>query len=134
MQARSYRSQRYRGRGQPNEPSIPGVGLVDGVRIVVAELVHNLGYSVVVLRLEGLANKGLELERAALALVVELVVERFGDVGVHNDRGRQRPLHVAATGTSSCERRGGQGGRRGRGRRGGSLCVSRCAVRASCLL
>lgn len=130
MQACSYRSQGYRGRGQPDEPSIPGVGLVDGVRIVVAELVHNLRNPVVVLRLEGFANKGLELERAALALIVELVVERFGDVGVHNDRGRQRPLHVAATGASSCERRAG------RSSTWGIVCgcVSRCAVRASCLL
>jgi hypothetical protein len=108
VQACPYRSQCYRGRGQPNEPAISGVGLVDSVRIVVAELVHNLRYSVVVLRLQGFANKGLELEGAALALIVELVVERFGDVGVHSDRGRQRPLHVAATGASSCERRAGR--------------------------
>lgn len=76
------------------------MGLVDGICIVVAELVYNLGYPVVVLRDECISNEALELECAAFALVIELIVKRFGDVGVHNDRVRQQPLHGAATGSS----------------------------------
>lgn len=71
--------------------------LVDGVGVVVAELVYDLCYPVVVLRLEGIANETLELECAAFALVVELIVKRFRNVGVHSDSVRQLPLHGAAT-------------------------------------
>ena len=71
------------------------------VCIVVAELVDNLGYSIVVLRLECFSNEALELECAAFAPVIELVVKRFRNVGVHVDRVRLLPLHVAATGSSS---------------------------------
>lgn len=70
--------------------------LVDGVRIVVAEFVDDLGYPVVVLCGECISNKALELECAAFAFVIELIVERFGDIGVHIDRLRRLPLHVAA--------------------------------------
>lgn len=100
-----YRSQCYRGCGQTDKPSVAGVGLVDGVGIVMAELVHDFGYPVVVLRVQCVADEAFKLECAALALVVELVAERLGDVGVHVDRARRRPLHVAATGASSCEGR-----------------------------
>lgn len=70
--------------------------LVDCVGVVVAELVDDLRYPVVVLRLEGIANETFELECAAFALVVELIAKRFGDVGVHSDSVRQLPLHGAA--------------------------------------
>lgn len=57
--------------------------LVNRVRILVTELVHDPGYPGVVPCVEGIANQAFELEGAALALVVELVVEGFGDAGVH---------------------------------------------------
>jgi hypothetical protein len=66
---------------------------------VVAEFVHNLGYSFVILRDECISNKALELESAAFALVIELIVKRFGDVGVHIDNVRRLPLHGAAMGS-----------------------------------
>jgi hypothetical protein len=59
------------------------VRLVDGVGILVAELVHDAGDALVVLRVEGIPDEALELEGAAFALVVELVVERLSDVRVH---------------------------------------------------
>jgi hypothetical protein len=93
----TYWPQCYRSRGQTNEAAIAGVRLVDGVGVVVAELVDDLRYPVVVLRLESIANETLELECAAFALVVELIVKRFGDVGVHSDSVRRLPLHGAAT-------------------------------------
>lgn len=99
----TYRPQCYRSRGQANEAPIAGVRLVNGVCIVVAELVDNLRYPVVVLRLEGIANEALKLQGAALALVIELIVECFGNVGVHIDSARRMPLHVAAMGASSPE-------------------------------
>ena len=74
--------------------------LVDGVCIVVAEFVHNPGYPVVVLRMECISNQALELECAAFALVVELIVKRLGDVGVHRDRMRRLPLRVVVMGSS----------------------------------
>jgi hypothetical protein len=46
------------------------VGLVDSIGVLMAELVHNLRYPVVVLGSEGIANEAFELECAALALVV----------------------------------------------------------------
>lgn len=80
---------------------------MDSVCVVVAELVDDLGYPVVVLRLKRLSNEALELECAAFALVVELIVKRFRDVGVHIDRLRPLPLHAAATGSSSTNARKG---------------------------
>jgi hypothetical protein len=59
------------------------VWVVDSVCILVAELVHNPGYPVVVLRIQCIPNEGLKLEGTALALVVQLIVERFSNVGVH---------------------------------------------------
>jgi hypothetical protein len=79
------------------------MGLMDSIRIVVAELVHNLGYPVVVLRNECISDEALKLECAAFALVVKLIVERFRDVGVHNDSLWRLPLHAAATASSYSE-------------------------------
>jgi hypothetical protein len=58
--------------------------VVNRICILIAELMHNLGYSVVVLCIEGAPYKSLELEGSALALVVELVIERFSDIGIHD--------------------------------------------------
>ena len=107
MQVDTHRSQCYRGGSKTDEASIAGVRLMDRVRIVVAEFVNNLGYPVVVLRLKRLSNEALELECAAFALVIELIVKRFRDVRVHVDILRRLPLHVAATGSSWCEAGGG---------------------------
>jgi len=63
------------------------VRLVDSVGVLMAELVHNLGYPVVVLGSECIADEAFELECAALALVVELIVERFSDINVHGEVG-----------------------------------------------
>ena len=57
--------------------------LMDGICILVAELVHNPGYSIVILGGECISYEGLKLKGAALALVVELIVESLGDVDVH---------------------------------------------------
>lgn len=59
--------------------------LVDGVCIFVTELMDDLLDSVVVAGGEGLSDQAFELEGAALALVVQLIVERFGDVGIHDE-------------------------------------------------
>jgi len=59
------------------------VWLVDGVRILVAELVHDLLDAVEVDGGERFADEAFQLEGPALALVVELVIEGLGDVGVH---------------------------------------------------
>lgn len=69
---------------------------MDSICVVVTELMHNLGDPVVVVRLECFADESLELECAALALVVELIIKRFGNIGVHIDRMRRRPLQGAA--------------------------------------
>jgi hypothetical protein len=61
------------------------VGVVDGVCVLVAELVHNPGDPIVVLRIQCIPDEGLELEGTALALVVQLIVERFSNVGVHGE-------------------------------------------------
>jgi len=45
----AYRSQCYRSGCQPYKTAIPGVWVVDGIRILVAELMDNLRYPVVVL-------------------------------------------------------------------------------------
>jgi hypothetical protein len=51
--------------------------------ILVAELRDNPLYPVKVSGGERFPNEAFELEGAALALVVELVVESFRDVGIH---------------------------------------------------
>ena len=76
-------AQGYRGSRESDETAIAGVGLVNRIGVLVAELVHDAGYPVVVLGGESVPDEALELERAALALVVELVIEGFGDVDVH---------------------------------------------------
>lgn len=57
--------------------------LVHSVGILVAELQHDLLDFGVVLGLQRFADEGLELKGTAFTLVVELVVQRFRDVGVH---------------------------------------------------
>jgi hypothetical protein len=59
------------------------MGVVDRICILVAELMHDLGYSIVVLCIEGIPDQGLELEGSALALVIELIIQRFSDIGIH---------------------------------------------------
>lgn len=61
--------------------------LVDRVGILVAELVHDARHALVVVRVQRVPDEAFELEGAALALVVELIVERLGDVGVHGAGG-----------------------------------------------
>ena len=82
------------------------MGLVDGVGVLMAELVHNPCYPVVVLGSEGITDEAFELECAALALVVELIIESFGDVGVHGERWGvkcRKCLHGASSeGVASC--------------------------------
>lgn len=94
----THRTQSYGSGSEADEPTVPGVGLVNSVGIVVTELVDNLRYPAMVLGGQGIANQALELKGAALALVVELVVERLGDVDVHGDGGTaDRPtLHGSA--------------------------------------
>ena len=57
--------------------------LVNSVRILVTKLMHNLLDPVKIADGQGLANKTFELESSTLALIVELIVESLGDVGVH---------------------------------------------------
>ena len=92
----THRSKSYRGCCKPDEATIPSMRLVDGVRILMAELMHNLGYPVVVLGSKCISDEALELEGSALTLVVELVVEGFSDVDVHVEIGYRGSLHVAA--------------------------------------
>ena len=77
--------QGYRGSGQSYETAVASVGLVDGIGILVTQLMDNLCYPVMVLGGEGIADEALELECPALAPIVELVVEGFCDVGVHSE-------------------------------------------------
>lgn len=58
---------------------------MDGIGILMAQLMDNPCYPVVVLGGEGIADEALELECPALAPIVELVVEGFCDVGVHGE-------------------------------------------------
>lgn len=53
------------------------------IRIFVAELRDNPLDPVEIPSGERLANEALKLERAAFPLVVELIVERFCDIGIH---------------------------------------------------
>ena len=85
-----------RGGGQANKAAISGVGLVDSVGIFVTKLVHNLGYPVVVLCSECISDEAFELEGAALALVVELIVQSLGDVDIHVQCAVQQLLHGGA--------------------------------------
>ena len=80
-----YGTERYRGCGKTNKTSITRMRLMDSVCIVMTELMHNFGYPVVVLHSKCISNEALELECAAFALVIELIVKRFGDVRVHSD-------------------------------------------------
>lgn len=71
--------------------------LVDSVGVIMAELMDDLGYPVVVLGSKCIADETFELEGSALSLVVELVVECFGDVDVHGGKAACMPaLHGAA--------------------------------------
>lgn len=58
----SYSTQGYRGSSQPNEPSIPRVRLVDSICVLLTQLVDNLGYAVVVVVVEAIADGVLESE------------------------------------------------------------------------
>ena len=80
--------------------------LVDGIGVVVAELVHDLLDPVVVLGGEQVPDESLKLEGAALALVVELIVEGFGDVDVHAECSAGQLLHGGPRrGSQRCSRR-----------------------------
>jgi hypothetical protein len=63
------------------------VRLMDGIGILVAELVDNLLDAVEVGGGERLADEALKLQGPTLALVVQLVIEGLGDVGVHGTGG-----------------------------------------------
>jgi hypothetical protein len=71
------------GRGQANEAAIPRVRLVDSICVFVAKLMYNLRYPVVILCSECISDEAFELEGAALALVVELIIQSFGDIDIH---------------------------------------------------
>jgi len=96
----THRAQGYRGGSQPYQAAVAGVGLVDGIGVLLAQLAHDAGYPVVVLGGEGVADEAFELERAALALVVELVVEGFSDIDVHGEVAGRTSLHGAAASLS----------------------------------
>jgi hypothetical protein len=59
------------------------MGLVDGVCVVVAELVDNLFNTDVVVGGQRVADDGFEFQSAALATVVELVGQSLLDRDVH---------------------------------------------------
>ena len=92
----TYWPQGYRGSSQTYQAAVAGVGLVDSIGVLMAELVHDLCYPVVVLGSQCIPDEAFELERAALALVIELVIEGFGDIGVHGEVEWSRTLHGAA--------------------------------------
>ena len=92
----TYWPQGYRGSSESYQAAVAGVGLVDSIGVLLAQLAHDAGYPVVVLGGEGIADEAFELECAALALVVELVIEGFGDIGVHGEVECSRTLHGAA--------------------------------------
>lgn len=96
----THRAQGYRSRSQPDQTAVAGVGLVDSIGVLLAQLAHDAGYPVVVLGGEGIADEAFELECAALALVVELVVEGFSDIDVHGEVAGRTSLHGAAAGLS----------------------------------
>jgi len=113
----TYRAQGDGGGGQADEAAVAGVGLVHGIGIVVAQLMDDAGDAGVVVGGEGIADQALELERAALALVVELVVQRLGDVGVHGAASAEEPggLYTAQRQASCMLWAGGGGGGAGGG-------------------
>jgi len=92
----AYWAQGNGGGGQANEAAISGVRLVDSVGVFVTELVHNLGYPVVVLCGECISDEAFEFEGAALALVVQLIVQSFGDIDIHVQCGARQLLHGGA--------------------------------------
>lgn len=79
----AYWAKGNRGSGQANEAAIPGVGLVDCIGVFVTELVDNLGYPVMILCSERISDEAFELESASFALVVELIIQRLGDIDIH---------------------------------------------------
>lgn len=66
--------------------------LMDGIGIFLTELTHDFLNLGVVLGGERVADEALKLEGAALALVIEFVVQRLGDVGIHADVAISQPL------------------------------------------
>jgi hypothetical protein len=71
------------GRGQANEAAISRVRLVDSIGVFMTELMYNLRYPVVILCSECISDEAFELEGAALALVVELIIQSFGNIDIH---------------------------------------------------
>jgi hypothetical protein len=97
----TYWAEGYRGRSESYETAVAGVGLVDGIGVLLTQLANDPGYPVVVLGSECVPDEAFEFEGAALALVVELVVERFSDIGVHSEEVEcTTTLHGAAAGGS----------------------------------
>lgn len=115
--AYTHRPQRYRGRSQPDESTVPGVRLVDRICILMAELGNDALYPIKVPGGERFANETFKLEGTALALVVELVVQSFRDVWVHDAICRGF-LHGGATARCYWSRRWDTGIRTGGGARG----------------
>lgn len=70
--------------------------LVNGVGVVMAELKYNVFDPGVVLRGQRVSDKSLEFQGTALALVVELVVQRFSDVDIHTGGRRRSCLTLCA--------------------------------------
>lgn len=68
--------------------------LVNGVGVLVAQLVHYLLYLDMILSGEAIPYESFEFEGAAFAFVVELVVQRLRDIEVHCEVGQT--LHVEA--------------------------------------
>lgn len=71
----TYRAECYGCSGQTDEAAVPGVRLMDLVCIVMAQLVHDLRYTVMVASSQRLADEAFELEGTTLSLVVEFVGE-----------------------------------------------------------
>lgn len=61
----SHRAQSNRRSCQSNQASIPGMWLVDGISVVVAELVNDFGDPLVVVLSQSIADVGLESIRIA---------------------------------------------------------------------
>lgn len=75
--------------------------LVDSIGVFVTKLMHNACDSVVVLCRKTVPYQSLEFEGATLALVVKLVVQGFGYIGIHAELADGPLLHhggVARTG------------------------------------
>lgn len=80
----TYWAESNRGGSKADKTAVPRMGLMNCIRILVAELEHNLLDLCVVVGSERVPYEAFKLEGAALPLVVELVVERFGDIGIHS--------------------------------------------------